>query len=488
MKSRSFILSIACSVAIAPAMLAQAPFAFGNIVVLRVGDGSAALSTAAAAMFLDEYTPAGALVQTIALPTSTSGSNHAITVRGIATSEAYLGVSTNGVYLLACGYDAAVGTPDIGTAGELPTTTNRVIARVDLVGTVDTSTALTDAYTGSNNGVSVTSQGNPRAVASDDGQRFWIAGTGSTSDSGVRFVPFPGATTSIGLNAGAPTNCRVAGIHDGQLYTTSASTVYLGLNQVGLGLPTTGGQPISLLPGFPTAGGTAAGSAYDFFFAGPDTVYVADDNSIGSSVGGIQKWTFNGTTWVRQYRLQLATDTGCRGLTGFVQNGVVTLWGTVNTSSTGGAQTQLVTVTDTGPGSVVTSLATSPSNTAFRGLRYIAKPSTLQRFANSCGSADIEVNGNCEIGTDVRTTILNPVGFPFVGYGSTSLNLPFCGCTVAHDFTLLVGGPTHTLSLPFDPAVTGFVIYIQGLDFLAPGACSPGLPFALTDSFAFTVQ
>jgi len=42
----------------------------GNLVIYRVGDGSAALGTAATAVFLDEYTPLGTLVQSIALPTT----------------------------------------------------------------------------------------------------------------------------------------------------------------------------------------------------------------------------------------------------------------------------------------------------------------------------------------------------------------------------------------------------------------------------------
>ncbi len=485
MKPRSTILSLALAAALAPAAFAQGPFAIGNVVLVRVGDGSAALTTNAVPIFLDEYTTTGTLVQSVPLPTVASGTNRAITVRGSATSEAYLNVSTNGVYLLLAGYDVAPGSPGLLTEGSPAVTTNRVIARIDLAGGIDTSTALTDAYDGANNGTTITTQGNIRAVVSDDGQRFWTSGTGGSG--GMRFVAGVGAMSSLGLNAGAPSNCRIAGIYDSQLYTTSASTVYLGVCQVGIGLPETGSQPITLLPGFPTVGGTAASSAYDFFFADPNTVYVADDNSIGSSVGGISKWTFNGSTWSRQYRLLLAPDTGCRGLTGFVRDGVTTLWGTVNTSPTGGAQTQFVTVTDTGPASVVTSLATSPANTAFRGLRYLAKPTTVSRIPASCGAADIKVNGNAEIGTNVRTTVLNPLGLPLVGYGLAAVGLPFCNCTIVHDFTLLVGGPSHTLSLPNNPVFFGITLYTQGLDFLAPGGCPDPL-FTLTDGFSFTVQ
>lgn len=48
--------------------LYSAPFTPNNIVVLRIGDGSAVLSNAGTMVFLDEYTPAGTLVQSIQLP------------------------------------------------------------------------------------------------------------------------------------------------------------------------------------------------------------------------------------------------------------------------------------------------------------------------------------------------------------------------------------------------------------------------------------
>ena len=72
---------------------AATPPAFtpGNIVVYRVGAGGAAtLVNTGNPIFLDEYTPAGALVQSLALPTTTSGSNHRLIASGTATSEGLL--------------------------------------------------------------------------------------------------------------------------------------------------------------------------------------------------------------------------------------------------------------------------------------------------------------------------------------------------------------------------------------------------------------
>src|SRR5690349_3881891 len=67
--------------------IAQGSFTAGNIVVYRVGTGPASLGNGATAVFLDEYTTAGVLVQSIALPTTTSGANKALTATGRGDTE-----------------------------------------------------------------------------------------------------------------------------------------------------------------------------------------------------------------------------------------------------------------------------------------------------------------------------------------------------------------------------------------------------------------
>lgn len=455
------------------AAVAQAPFTIGNIVVVRVGDGAAALSNASTATFLDEYTPAGALVQSIAMPTTASGSNQPFTNSGTATSEGFLNVSQNGLYLTLCGYGIAPGTASI--ASSPASTTPRVIARIDLTGQIDTTTTITDGY----NGVpavppsTTTTSGNIRSAATVDGSAYWCSGTGATATAGVRYVQH-GQSTSLGLNAGAPTNVRVAGIYNGQLYATSASTVYQSVCAVGTGLPTTTGQTVAVLPGLPAASGP---STYDFWFADPVTLYMADDRALLSN-GGVQKWANVGGTWTQQYILQ--PSAGCRGLTGRKVNGVTTLYATTSNG-------QLVSFVDNGPGSPATILATAATNTAFRGVRVLQKPTTATRLPAACGAAGIQVAGNGEIGTDIITTVTGPLGLPFVGYGVVPFNLPYCNCTVVHDFSVLLGGASATLPVPNNPALFGFTLYVQGLDFLAPGGCPDPL-FTLTDGFSVTLQ
>lgn len=450
--------SIASLSLLAAAAIAQSPFTFGNVLVVRVGDGLAALTNASTAVFLDEYSPTGTLVQSIPLPTAATGANQPLTCAGTSTSEGFLNLSDNGLYLTLAGYGTAPGLTSV--AASLATATPRVIGRVDLNGTIDTSTALSDAYSG----------GNIRSAVSTDGSVFWTTG----SNGGVRFTTL-GATTTVGINAGAPSNVRVSGLYNGQLYTTSSSTGYYSVCSVGTGIPTVGPATISVLSGLPTTQGP---SAYDFWFADPATLYIADDRPLLSN-GGIQKYVLSGGVWTLQYTLAPSGTLGCRGLSGQKLNGVTTLWAT-----TGPA---LVSVVDTGVGSVVNTIASAPANTAFRGVRRLAKPTTLQRLPASCGTAGIVATGTAEIGTDVITTIQNPAGFAFVGYGVSALGAAFCNCTVLHEFSFLVGAPQHALSLPNNPALFGFQLLVQGLDFLAPGGCPDPL-FTLTDGYSFSIQ
>ncbi|SEP27685.1 hypothetical protein SAMN05660816_05065, partial [Niastella yeongjuensis] len=55
MQFSKYILALCC-LGITGVGLAQNPFTAGNIVVYRIGDGSAPLNATAAKVFLDEYT------------------------------------------------------------------------------------------------------------------------------------------------------------------------------------------------------------------------------------------------------------------------------------------------------------------------------------------------------------------------------------------------------------------------------------------------
>ena len=99
-------------------------FSTGDLVVYRVGDGSAALGTSATATFIDEYTTATGQSSpvsgaTVALSTPSSG--NPLTASGSASSQGYITDSGDGEALLVPGYDAATGTASItGTTSAVP--------------------------------------------------------------------------------------------------------------------------------------------------------------------------------------------------------------------------------------------------------------------------------------------------------------------------------------------------------------------------------
>jgi hypothetical protein len=356
------LLPSAAAVLAAIAGLSQvavaAPLTAGDLFIYRVGTGAASLTSAATAVFVDEYTTTGAFVQSIALPTALAGAQGYLTASGTASSEGLLTFSTNNQYLMLTGYDAAVGTASI--AGTASATTPRTVGRIALNGLTDTSTQLNN-FSGNN----------IRGVASSNGTDIWTSG----ANSGVIYTTLgsTGAGTAVSTTV---TNLRSLEIFNGQLYASSGSGTVSHLGAIGSGLPTTTGQLNTSLSGFPTTG-----SQYAFFFAdlsssvaGVDTLYVADDTAAS---GGITKYSLVGGSWVSSGLVGTGADS-YRGLTGTVSAaGAVTLFATGlgGTGATGGGK--LVSFSDASGyngafSGTATLLATAASNTAFRGVAYLS--------------------------------------------------------------------------------------------------------------------
>jgi hypothetical protein len=326
-----------------------ASFSPGNVVVYRVGDGTSNLVNTGNPVFLDEYTPSGMLVQSIALPTTASGSTNQLIASGTAVSEGLLTRSVDRQYLLLTGY-----ARNLGGSTALPATAAtvvpRTVGRVKFDGSIDTTTALTD----------FASTNNPRGAASTDGLDIWVAGAAG----GVRYTRYSqfGSTTSTLLNS-TLTNLRQVAIASGQLYVSTQSGTAIRVGAVGTGTPTTGGQTITNLPGIPTSI-----APNGFFFAdvpAGSLLYVADDTTGG---GQIQKYSLVSGTWTANGSIAAAT---VRGITGTVSGSTVTLYAT--TSGAAGTSGTLSAFTDTsGYNGAVSgsadSIATAASNEAFRGV------------------------------------------------------------------------------------------------------------------------
>ncbi|MDO7876235.1 IPT/TIG domain-containing protein [Hymenobacter sp. ASUV-10] len=466
-------------------LASAAPFTPGNLVVVRVGDAvTAPASGVAAATFLLEYTPTGTLVQTIALPTATSGTNRSLTNTTSSSSEGYLSRSADGRYLLVPGYDAVPGTAALVATAS--TATNRVIGRVAADGSIDTSTRIDDAF----------SAGNIRSVASADGANFYASG----SNSGVRYLPLgnTGPTTAINTT---PTNLRVLSIYGGNLYVSAATGAFQGISQVGTGLPTTTGQTVTLLPGFPTASGP---QPYAFYFAdlsatvpGVDVVYVADDRT--ATPGGVQKWSLVGGTWTLNGSILSAATSplAVRGITGQTTGTTVSL----GVSGNGG----LYFFSDATGYNVAPAITTLPAPIAtaggngavFRGVAFAPEAATttaptIASFTPTTGAAGatVTLTGTNLTGATAVTlngvaitgyTVVNATTITFVlptgaTSGTIAVTTPGGTATSTGSFTVTVATPAPTIT-SFTPATgpAGTVVTVTGTNFTgATGATING--------------
>ncbi len=350
-------------------------------------------------IFLDQITPSGTLINTLAIPTT--GGNQIVTSFS-SKSELALNLSLDGNYITFMGYITAPNALDVSnsnTPGVYDPTNPvgesvyRGVGKIDRYGNLQVTE--TNAYSG-NNGRAAIYTGDPGGV-------FFAAGNdnnGAQPTAGPPYTPVlaalinatgvqvitPGAAPGTPLQAGSfniteegypadkpgkDNNFRGLTIFNNTLYVSKGSgsngidTVY----QVGTAgtLPTTGGAVITVLPGFPTAIAKTAGenNIYPFglWFANATTLYVGDEgdgvvaDAGTSTYAGLQKWSLVNGSWVLDYVLQNglnlgqpysvtnyppalnpSTD-GLRNITGRVNgDGTVTIWAVTSTVSANGDQ------------------------------------------------------------------------------------------------------------------------------------------------------
>jgi hypothetical protein len=359
--SRCGLAVVVCALAFAlesPAATPAAP-ATDLLDVVQVGNGGAPLSNAATATFVVPLLSDGATGTPIALPTAGADAQHPFGISGSATSEGALELSGDGNFLTLAGYGATPGTTGPGggsingtTSSEVP----RVIARVDGAGDVDTSTALTDAFSASN----------VRGAVTSDGSHFWVTGDGGSTTGGsvknasIVYASSLGASTSTGLTS-SPKQGRVPVIAGGNLYMSTSKSPGPGIFQVGSGLPTATGQSVASIG--------AEADPYGFVLLklnpaspGPDTLYAADGTG-----GGIFKYSLIGSSWIAEGSVP---GPALGALTGKVEGSAVQLYATSNDgldvlafSDAGGAGAPISS------GSLTT-LATAPLNTVYRGIAF----------------------------------------------------------------------------------------------------------------------
>jgi len=357
-----------------------AAFTSGNLVVERVGDGSTALTSAATAVSVDEFTTSGSSVQTLNLPT---GGASQVTDSGSATSNGYLNFY-NG-YLGISGYNVEPGTASVAASNTKVGT---------IYGSDGNVASRTEFPTGGRSGTppSPFSGNNLRSVIPTGASTFYATGTssGSPNTGGAYYYDGSAFTQVSSTVTGQPINLRNVEIYGGQLYASSGASTGLGIFAIGSGLPTASAQTSSLTIDM----GTGA-SPYGFVMFDTnadttlDTAFIADDRTVTG--GGLNKWTFDGTTWSKSYSLLLNSTgnafastgnglLGLRGLAGSYDSGTdaFSLYATTTETS----NNRLVQIVDSGTTPTSwTQLATAGTNNAFRGVDVITtaipEPSTF---------------------------------------------------------------------------------------------------------------
>jgi len=349
--------------------------------VVRLGTGSTLTAGQTTAVFIDNYSLSGTFNSSIALPTSagSSGSNQALTLIDNDVAEGDLTTSTNGQYVVIAGHNFAPGTTI--SSGSC------VAGFINASGTVNTSMVLPAALAGG---------GSIQSAASIDGQEIWVGGTATDTTGGLWYEAAGMSNVQVVSATSASQDARWLGLAGGQLYADSAGTAAgNGLFTIGSGEPISGSPAptLGLLSGLPSGSKV---SPYGFVFfklnsavtASVDTLYVADDRT--STGGGIGKFTFGaadgGGLWTSAWGTSAimisgtgadggTTNTGFRGLAGYVTGSTVTLMAT--TGMGGDQPDQLVVIVDSATSTsppTPTIVATAATNEVFRGVAVPPHP------------------------------------------------------------------------------------------------------------------
>ena len=356
MKMKNLTQRITGSLTVLTALITMTPnashaaaFTAGDLVVERI-DGT---TSAAQLVNVVEYDTSGTSKQTIAMPnaaTRPSANPYNLMDGATSTSAGGLSRSANAAMIVLPGYNGIPG--DTAIASSSTATILRTIGAVNIGGTVDTSRAI-----------SIASGTAFRGVASTDGTQFWCTG-----GNGLWCYLDSGST----VNQLASQNLREARVFNNKLYVSTGSasgTPGIGIHSVAVGadnLPTSGSATYTQVI---SDGGTSP-SPYNFEFNPAMTVcYVTDDRSIANG-GGIQKYTNNGTAWSLAYTFGTGTAStvGAFGLAVDWSGANPVIYATTTESASTG--NRVITVTDTGSGSTVSTLVAATAGQWFRGIAF----------------------------------------------------------------------------------------------------------------------
>jgi hypothetical protein len=374
-----------------------AAFTPGNLVILRIGDGATALSTAAAPGAIVELTTNGSNptggTNVVNLPTSATSNGGGVTFAGNSTSSGGLSLSQNGAFLTAAGYDSPVGTPSVAGSPD-----NRNIVQIDMSASVSIPVVLNNpTLTGSNN--------TARDAVTTNGTDFWLVGAAGPFYAQAN----PAVQTGTAIQTSGA-NTRNVGIVGGNLVITTQSTVsrYTGVPTAAASATTLGVSP-------------APANAQQFVFL--DRQFGVGDANLGGSVdtlyigsttgSSLLKYYYNGSNWTAAGSATVTN--GIFGLTGTVNGSDASLFATVGT----GSNNSLQSFTDTAAYNATingsfTSLATAGTNYSFRGIVLLPGSNSAPTLngANNLDAITQDIPNNQNNGTLVSSLIAGQVTDP----------------------------------------------------------------------------
>ena len=369
---------IYCAVALlgAGSALAQTQsFALGQLAVLRAGNGDLSLRLKQAPIFVDQFDPTrfnDAPALTVAIPTN--GPN-ALFFNGHAATEGNLNRSADHRLLAFAGYAGVnlLQTPGVPSQLAIPRG----------FGTLGASAGSFALVYRSNNWYD---SANPRGVVTDGAGDFWGCGNvHGTTYYNARTAPQPFDFKTL-LNTRAikiinQTLYASLNTADGQ-DTEDAGGIYSYVSgSTPEPLPKDAGCTMNLVlasaPGFKKTAG------FDLNSAGT-IAYVAD------TAAGIQKYVKTGGQWKWAYNLTIPqvippdenNGEGCFGVTVDFSGANPVVYATTTEGWGGANSNRVVRITDTGAGSVVTTIAQATStNIVFRGIEFTpeATPTTAAK-------------------------------------------------------------------------------------------------------------
>jgi hypothetical protein len=266
--------------------------------------------------------------------------------------------SADGRLLVIGGYNLALTNSSSSLANASATNVARALGVVDALGSFTLVGVTTNQF----------SQNNMRSGTTDGRGNYW--GAGATSGT---FYFGNGPTNTVQTNI---VNSIVIQDLGGNLYFSTAK-ITPGIWKIP-GTPNTSATNAAVLL---SAGSKASPFAFALN-ASATTAYLADDTL--KSVGGIQRWDFSGGAWAMTYAFTSLTNIGARGVAVDFSGTQPVIYATTAENTTN----RLVSISDTGATSAVTTLATAGVNQIFRGVALAPDTTANPKFFGTVKSTN----------------------------------------------------------------------------------------------------